>query len=173
MCLDFAARKGEYTAQEAWTKTYSINVIGAHNVTNAFAPLLLKSSSPRLVFVSSSVGSLGLDVSTDMVYNRPLPPAGKWPKDDAGGMTTYRASKAAMNMLAREWYRLLKEEGVKVHIICPGRVATTFGGWEQDQAKQQGGTDIDPPVQFLKDIVQGEKDGLEGRFIHQGGEYPF
>jgi NAD(P)-dependent dehydrogenase (short-subunit alcohol dehydrogenase family) len=78
-----------------------------------------------------------------------------------------------MNMLGREWYRLLKEEGVKVHIICPGRVATNFGGWAEDQARSQGATDVDLPVQFLKSILQGEKDGLEGRFIHQGGEYPF
>lgn len=173
ICLDFEIRAGKYTEQEAWTKTHNVNVYGTHLVTKAFAPLLLQSnSSPRLIFVSSSVGSLGLDVDVDMVYNRPLP-AAPWPKADEGGMTSYRASKAALNMLAREWRRLLHDDGVKVHILCPGRVATTFGGWTSEQAKTQGATDIDAPANFIKTVVDGGRDEDEGKFIHQGGVYPF
>ena len=43
-------------------------------------------------------------------------------------ITSYRSAKTGLNMLMREWYRLLKNDGVKVWAISPGFLATGLGG---------------------------------------------
>jgi NAD(P)-dependent dehydrogenase (short-subunit alcohol dehydrogenase family) len=45
----------------------------------------------------------------------------------------YRASKAALNMVALEWSRILKNDGVIVHLIDPGMMKTGFGGVPAEQ----------------------------------------
>jgi NAD(P)-dependent dehydrogenase (short-subunit alcohol dehydrogenase family) len=45
-------------SREAYRKVLEVNVVGALSVTEAFLDLLRKSSEPRLIFVSSSVGSI-------------------------------------------------------------------------------------------------------------------
>lgn len=84
-----------------------VNVLGAAAVTEAFLPLLLLNSSsaasprdPRLVFVSSSMGSLAGAADPGSRYYRSV--LGTSPLE-------YRVSKAAVNMLMLEYcqYTLL------------------------------------------------------------------
>ena len=76
-----------------------VNVLGAAAVTEAFLPLLLLSrppADPRLVFVSSSMGSLIGAADPESRYYRSV--LGTSPLE-------YRVSKAALNMLMLEYWR--------------------------------------------------------------------
>lgn len=96
------------TARQAWNKTWDVNITGAHIVTSTFLPLLIKSSDPRLLFITSGLSSLGESAVGDPRY--PPPPAGL-PKKGAPFMA-YRSSKAGLNMMMLEWSRALKNDGV-------------------------------------------------------------
>lgn len=43
-------------------------------------------------------------------------------------LTAYRSSKTGLNMLMREWVRILRNDGVKVWCLSPGFLATGLGG---------------------------------------------
>ena len=63
------------------------------------------------------------------------PPAG-WPKEPmVNWITSYRSAKTGLNMLMREWYRILKNDGVKVWCISPGFLATGLAGVGADRLK--------------------------------------
>ncbi|KAJ7118916.1 short-chain dehydrogenase/reductase SDR [Mycena epipterygia] len=49
---------GEPSSRAIFEQTFAVNVFGAAATTEAFVPLLEKSSTARLVFVSSNLGSL-------------------------------------------------------------------------------------------------------------------
>lgn len=66
-----------------------VNVLGAAAVTEAFLPLLLATRDPRLVFVSSSMGSLAGAADPGSRYYRSV--LGTSPLE-------YRVSKAALNV---------------------------------------------------------------------------
>lgn len=48
---------GKTTVREVMMKAYNTNVFGAMQVFETFKPLLEKADNPRIVFMSSSVGS--------------------------------------------------------------------------------------------------------------------
>jgi NAD(P)-dependent dehydrogenase (short-subunit alcohol dehydrogenase family) len=87
-------------------------------ITNAYSPIyvaealfdLLKPQG-TLAIMSSRMGSVSLAAS----YT-----PGEW--------ETYRASKAALNMLARCFYQRHQDEGRTVLIVHPGWVKTDMGG---------------------------------------------
>ena len=57
IALDVKVR-GKYPLREMMKRTYEVNVFGAAAVTEEFIPLLERSQNPRIVFTSSTVGSL-------------------------------------------------------------------------------------------------------------------
>lgn len=84
------------------------NAIGPLLLTQALLPLLTKGEQPRVVMVSSQMGSLG------------------WKQ--GGGSYAYSMSKAAMNMAARTLAADLRPLGVTVITLHPGWVKTDMGG---------------------------------------------
>jgi NAD(P)-dependent dehydrogenase (short-subunit alcohol dehydrogenase family) len=95
------------------------------------------------------------------------PPRG-WPKKNLGGVPAYRSSKTGMNMMMREWYKVLKEDGVKVWCVSPGYLATGIGG-SQEVNKKQDATDPAEGGKFVKNVVEGERDGDVWRVILRNG----
>ncbi|WP_203899990.1 SDR family NAD(P)-dependent oxidoreductase [Virgisporangium aliadipatigenens] len=93
---------------------FDTNVVGVMNVTNAFLPLLRRSAAPRVVNVSSSVGSL--HVQRD--FRGPL---GQLP-----GSAAYVPSKAALNALTVQYAKELRGTGILVNAVDPGYCATDF-----------------------------------------------
>ncbi|MBF5082359.1 SDR family NAD(P)-dependent oxidoreductase [Quadrisphaera sp. INWT6] len=95
-----------------FSQVLATNVLGPVRVTQVFLPLLRRGTHPRLVMVSSGMGSL-TSQSTDAVYadiaHRPYP-----------------ASKAAMNMLTVQYAKALP--GIVVTAVDPGLTATEFTG---------------------------------------------
>lgn len=84
------------------------NAIAPVLVTQAFAPLLKTSDNPRVVMVSSRMGSIALTQSSNGL--------------------AYRTSKAAMNMNARVLAAMLRRDGIVVITTHPGHVQTDMGG---------------------------------------------
>lgn len=95
------------------------------------------------------------------------PPKG-WPKKNLGGVPAYRSSKTGMNMMMREWYKVLKEDGVKVWCVSPGYLATGIGGSQEANLKQ-GATDPAEGGKFVRIVVEGARDGDVGKVVLRNG----
>lgn len=149
------------TLKEQIHDTLATNVTGAAIVAEAFTPLLLKSSNPYLLHVSSGLGSINL--ASDP---RPF--------DAAVGALAYRMSKAALNMLTMQNSNILGKQGVKVFAVCPGLVESNLRG-ESEEQRSAGGTAGDPEVsgQTMLRIIEGERDADVGKFVHKDGVYPW
>ena len=141
--------------------TLNTNVIGAGLMTEAFIPLLLRSSNPYLLYISSTLGSLTL--ASD--------PARFDYRVDA---RVYRMSKAALNMLVLQDSKNLEKHGVKVFAVCPGLVESNLRG--QDQEERSAGGKAGSPEksgQTILRIIEGERETDVGKFVHKDGVYPW
>jgi NAD(P)-dependent dehydrogenase (short-subunit alcohol dehydrogenase family) len=118
------------------------NVFGVVRVTNALLPLLLRAPAPRIVNVSSNMGSLALQTG-------PV-------------MAAYAPSKTMLNALTRQYARRLADTPVLVNACCPGYVATDFTGHRSTRTPDQGAA-IALRLATLPD------DGPRGGFFDDGG----
>lgn len=160
---------GRSSIRDAFNKSWDTNVTGTHVLTTLAVPLLLKSTNPRLLFITSGTASVGETERMDNdIYKRlnNSPPAG-WPKPPAMNNTAYRSSKTGLNMLMREWRRLLLNDGVKVWAISPGFLATGLAGAGAEKLKQMGALDPSVGGEFVKDVVQGKRDEHVGKVIRK------
>ncbi|MFF4888540.1 SDR family oxidoreductase [Micromonospora chersina] len=90
------------------------NVYGVIRVTNAMLPLLRRAPSPRIVNVSSSVGSMTLQAD---------------PTIDIGPiMAAYAPTKSYLNAVTVQYARRFAGTDILVNAACPGLVATDFTG---------------------------------------------
>ncbi|MET8233314.1 SDR family oxidoreductase [Micromonospora sp. NPDC005298] len=102
------------------------NVLGVIRVTNAMLPLLRRSASPRIVNMSSSVGSLAR-------------------QSGLGGETTtgpvavaYAPSKTFLNAVTLQYVRELADTNILINAACPGFVATDLNGFRGVRTPAQG-----------------------------------
>ncbi|MEU4888436.1 SDR family oxidoreductase [Streptomyces xinghaiensis] len=100
------------------------NVIGVIRVTNAMLPLLRRSASPRIVNVSSSVGSLTRQAAPDI--------------DLGPVMAAYAPSKSYLNAVTVQYARQFAGTGILVNAARPGLVATDFTGFNGPRTPEQG-----------------------------------
>src|ERR1700740_681400 len=89
-------------------QAFDTNVLGAVRVIRAFHTMLARSERPRIVNVSSGLGS----ISTREAYD----------------YYAYSISKAALNMLTRSIANELASSGITTVAISPGWVRTDMGG---------------------------------------------
>lgn len=87
-----------------------VNYIGAFAVTKAFLSLIRKSSSGRIVNVTSALGSISFHESCERKYFH----------------LAYSASKASLNMFTYLLSEELKDTNIKVNCCTPGLTATTL-----------------------------------------------
>ncbi|KAL4987366.1 NAD(P)-binding protein [Aspergillus falconensis] len=154
--------------REAWNMTYDVNVAGTHVFTETFVPLLLRSTSPRLIFITSGTSSLTETMEPNHFINKP-PPAG-WPKDLNLSLLPYRASKTALNMVFGDWSKVLREDGVKVFAVSPGFLATGLAG---GVFGKMGAAHPSVGGELVKDVVDGKRDNDEGKIIKADGVQPW
>ncbi|KAJ9149077.1 3-keto-steroid reductase [Pleurostoma richardsiae] len=127
-------------------ETFETNTFGPAIVTEVFEPLLKKSASPRLIYVSSDQGSI----------TTRLDPSGKW-KHLRG--ESYRMSKAALNMLAACHRYSYAEWGCKVCAFNPGFTLTNLTGEAGRVIRiQNGARDPKDAAHALVDIILGKRD---------------
>ncbi|CAG7997112.1 unnamed protein product [Penicillium salamii] len=146
-------------SREEYRKVLNTNVVGALSMTETFLGLLQKSDERRLVFVSSSVGSISQAADPSSKYY------------SANGFE-YRSSKAALNMLLVLYWNRLQKEGFKVHGADPGLCATNFTGNAQSLLDRGAAT----PAQGgerIASVIRGEKDADVGRVLGEYGVSPW
>lgn len=102
------------TPVENYREVFDINLYGVVRVTQTFIGLLMKSEAPRIVNVSTSVGSLSLQSNPE------------WPAYDYAKYAIYASSKSAMNMYTVHLAYELKDTKFKVNAVCPGYTKTDF-----------------------------------------------
>ncbi len=105
--------------------TFEVNVFGLACLTEAMVPLLAKSAHPRVVNVSSGLGSLAINTDPASPFAAVKPPA-------------YNSSKAAVDMLTVIYAARLAAHGVKVNAVNPGYCATDLNGHAGPRTPAQG-----------------------------------
>lgn len=133
------------TAQ--FESVFATNVFGVARVTKAFIDLLQKSAEPRIVNVSSAMGSLSLAAdTTSPAYNNKL--------------VVYQSSKSALNMYTINLAYELRDTPFKVNSVCPGWTKTDFTNHQGTSTAQEAGQRI------AKYALIGQ-DGPTGTFVSE------
>ena len=157
------------TMREMWNHSWNVNTTGTQIMTHTFIPLLLQSSNPRLLFITSGTSTLAGTENPAVPVNK-IPPKG-WPKTTFN-VAAYRSSKTGMNMMMREWYRTLREDGIKMWCVSPGFLATGLGG-NQEANKKMGAGDPALGGNFVKSVVEGARDADVGKVILRESVQPW
>lgn len=100
-------------SSDVYKEVFNTNVYGVVEVTRAFLDLLKASEEPRIVNVTSGLGSLTLHSDSSWKYYGVKPAA-------------YMTSKAALNSLTIAMAFELKDTPFKVNAVDPGYTATDF-----------------------------------------------
>ena len=130
-------------------KVFDTNFFGAVQTTQQFIPLLKKSNEPRIVNVSSGLGSLTIHSSTQnpnyAIYD------------------TYSCSKTALNaftvLLAKEF----RNTNFKINSVTPGYTATDLNHFQGTQTPEQA-------AKVIVKYATVDKDGPTGKFLKEDGE---
>ena len=112
----------ETTAAD-FLRVYGVNVLGPVRTTHAFLPLLDRSAQPRIVMVSSGMGSLGVTTDPDRF------------ESTLHGLV-YPSSKTALNMITSQYAKSLT--GYQVNAVDPGYTGTALNGFRGTQTVQEG-----------------------------------
>ncbi|CVK97490.1 related to dehydrogenases with different specificities (related to short-chain alcohol dehydrogenases) [Fusarium mangiferae] len=152
-------------ARELFNKSYDVNVSSTQVMTSAFAPLLIASKSPRLLFLTSGLATLEGAHKSYLTKLAGEVPRG-WPKEGIRTAVAYRSSKTALNMMMLSWHHLLKGDGVRVWSISPGFLATSLGG-KPEVLKKAGAGDPATGAELIKNVIEGKRDEDVGKVIGQ------
>jgi len=132
---------------DRWAETFSINVMGAMRVVEAFADRVASSEKKTLAFVSSLMGSIA--------------------DNGSGGAYLYRSSKAALNAVAKSLAVDLKGRGLISVILHPGWVKTDMGGENAPLLPPES-------VSGMREVLDGLRPEDSGRFLsYSGAELPW
>lgn len=147
-------RRDGRSTRELFAETFSTNVVGAACLTEACLPLLRKSEVPRLLFVSSRMGSVSEATNkSTMYYNMDY--------------RAYDCSKAALNMLALNYVRILDDAGAMVNVVCPGLVKTKLTD------NHPYGSSPELGAQRIVELATASKGGPTGTFSDKDGIIPW
>jgi NAD(P)-dependent dehydrogenase (short-subunit alcohol dehydrogenase family) len=134
-----ARNLGQFTG-EGIGHVVTTNAISPVIVTQAFVDILKQSANPRVVMISSQMGSI---------------------TRASGSSIAYRMSKAAMNMAAKVLSGMLN--GITVITTHPGHVATDMGGSHAPVKPAQS-------AQGLATIIDNLTPVQNGKFYNYNGE---
>jgi NAD(P)-dependent dehydrogenase (short-subunit alcohol dehydrogenase family) len=126
------------------------NVAGYVRVIHAFLPLLERAPDPRIVNVSSGLGSFALAHDSSRIESRAPSPL-------------YAAAKSAINMLTVRYAQSLP--GIRINTADPGMTATDLSGGEGHSVKD--GTD--PIIAF----ALAGPDSPTGAYRDRDGDLPW
>ena len=121
---------------------FEINVLGCARVIRSFLPHLRRSNRPRILNLSSGLGSIT--------------------ERDNFGYYAYAVSKAALNMLTRSLAFELAPEGITIVAISPGWVRTDMGGDDASISAEES-------ADALVEAIQGIGPNLNGQFLDRFG----
>jgi len=121
---------------------FEINVLGCARVIRSFLPHLRRSNRPRILNLSSGLGSIS--------------------ERDNFSYYAYAVSKAALNMLTRSLAFELAPEGITIVAISPGWVRTDMGGDDASISAEES-------ANALIEAIQGIGPNLNGQFLDRFG----
>jgi NAD(P)-dependent dehydrogenase (short-subunit alcohol dehydrogenase family) len=134
-------------AYEDWLQVFNVNTLAPMRVAETFARHLERASAPKLVNISSKLGSIGAN--------------------ETSGAHLYRSSKAALNMVTKCLSIDLQDRGVAVAALHPGHVATDMGG-------RQAPVTVADSVAGMLQVVEGlDSTGSGGFYAHDGSVLPW
>ena len=141
------------TPEKELRDVFDTNVFSVLLLTHDLLPLLKKSSSGRIVNVSSTTGSLTMHANHDPMIAHTK-------------RFAYNASKAALNMFTIHLAQELKDTPIKVNSILPGWVKTELGTELAPMSVEEG----------AKTSVKAallNADGPTGTFFHFDQQLPW
>lgn len=131
----------------AMLRVLHVNAVAPVIVAQRCRALLAAAAHPRVVNVSSAMGSLT--------------------KKDYGRHYSYAASKAALNMLTRAAAHDLRDEGIVVVALHPGWVQTDLGGSQATLSPRES-------VEGMIRVIDGLTPEHSSRFLTwTGDEHPW
>lgn len=139
------------TPIETYRKVYEVNVFGVARVTKTFVPLMQNSPNPRIVNVTSDLGSLGL-------HSDPT-----WRHYEVK-TAAYGPSKSALNGYTIALAYELKN--FRVNAVNPGYTATDFNNNQGYKTVAEGAAPI-----VEKAMI--DKDGPTGGYFSDYGVTPW
>ncbi|HEX4248606.1 MAG TPA: SDR family oxidoreductase [Pseudonocardia sp.] len=139
------------TGADEMLSCYATNVFGPVRMTRAFVPLLRHSANPRVVMVSSGLGSLAVTTDPERFESTIV-------------SLTYPSSKSALNMITTQYAKALPE--FRVNVVDPGYTATDLNGHAGQQTVEQG-TDA------IVELATIGPDGPTGGFFDRSGPLPW
>jgi len=139
------------TRAEDFAACYDVNVLGPVRVTHACLPLLRASSHPRVVMVSSGMGSITLTNERDRVESTLV-------------SLVYPSSKTALNMITTMYAKALPDW--KVNAADPGYTATDLNGHRGHKTVEQG-------AESIVALATLGPDGPTGGFFGDQGPLPW
>ncbi|KAF2034388.1 NAD(P)-binding protein [Setomelanomma holmii] len=123
-------------------KTFEINTFGTFNMISSFLPNLRLAPNPKVVILSSRMGSIASNTT--------------------GGGYAYRASKAALNAVVKSFS--IDVPDVKFSLVHPGRVETGLVGW-----KEEGAISVEESLGDCLRIIEGLNGQVGARFVDRFG----
>jgi NAD(P)-dependent dehydrogenase (short-subunit alcohol dehydrogenase family) len=127
-------------------QAFNTNALGAARAIRVFYPLLAQSERPRIVNVSSGLGSISTRGGHDHY--------------------AYSVSKAALNMLTRTIANELAPRGVTTVAISPGWVRTEMGGEQATLSPEESAETLAEAIQKIGPELNGEFLDRNGRTGH-------
>jgi NAD(P)-dependent dehydrogenase (short-subunit alcohol dehydrogenase family) len=130
---------------------FGVNLLGPVRVTRAFLPLLSEAELPRVVMVSSGMGSLSVTTDPDRLES---------------GLVSlvYPSSKAALNMITTQYAKALP--GWKINAVDPGYTATDLNDHRGHQTVAEG-------ARAIVAMATVGPDGPTGGFFGNQGRVPW
>lgn len=133
-------------AIEDIVQTFLTNSVAPLKISEALIDNLLKSELKLIVVITSRLGSIGFNT--------------------VSGHYSYRASKAAVNMLMKNFSIDWKDKGIRVLLLHPGWVKT-------DMNENKAPLDISISVAGLRKVIMDKKDAPGIYYDYTGQEIPW
>jgi NAD(P)-dependent dehydrogenase (short-subunit alcohol dehydrogenase family) len=140
-------QNAQQTSVGQYQEVFDVNLYGVIRTTQAFLDLLKRSPEPRIVNVSTSVGSLTLQSNPE------------WPAYDYAKYAIYAASKSAMNMYTVHLAYELRETAFKINAVCPGYTKTDFTNYV--------GGEVDVAAGRILKYAMIDQGGPTGKFFSE------
>jgi len=159
--LDVLVNKAGIMVQDPPTREslhtiFVTNVFSILALTNAALPLLQASNSPKVINVTSELGSITMKMDPGSPYHKM---SGE----------SYHVSKAALNMLSACQAISFQGFGCKVWAYCPGYVVTDIAGVEERQRRRDRGAEsLETSAQGILEIVEGVMVKIESSSLNTG-----
>ncbi|MGI5131986.1 SDR family NAD(P)-dependent oxidoreductase [Pseudonocardia sp. CA-107938] len=139
------------TTAEHLRTVFETNTFGPVRVTHAMLPLLERSAAPRIVMVSSGMGSIAVTSDPERLESTIV-------------ALGYPSSKTALNMITTQYAKALPR--FRVNVADPGYTATDLNGNSGHQTVTEG-TDA------IVALATAAPDGPTGTFVDRHGTVPW